>query len=475
MHAPTRPAIAAGLAVFALTAIIHVAGSWIPSFWYDEGATLRLAALTWDEFFAFVQRRDAVHAVYAAFMHVWTSVFGATELSARMPSALAAAFGALGVHVLARRLGASPGGSVVAGLVFGLMPRVLLQGIEARSYSIATALIVAAALLAVRTQSSRLVGGWIAYVVVAALAVWVFAYNVLVLPALVVLGASGSWTIRGAVTRVALIVGVPAALALPLAGAMSAQRGQVAWLDDVPLTAWSLLVEPLFGWAVWLAVAFAALVVVDVIRGGALAHRHALALWLWLGLPGVVLVIVTVVAQPVFAPRYLAITAPAAAVMVGLAVSGWSRRGVTAAALVWALGAVPVWISGRAVDAKPGATDFRAIAQVIEHGAAPGDGFVLGVSGVGALRPRTVLAVYPEAFEGLTDVAFVRPFTATGTFWDDVRMVEPDDVRGIPRVWVATRGESSEDAGLREAGFVPTSVAVIDGIEVVRWDAPAGD
>ena len=47
------------LAIGMAASLVAVLGSWVPSYWSDEVATLRASRLSWPELFAFVGHKDA--------------------------------------------------------------------------------------------------------------------------------------------------------------------------------------------------------------------------------------------------------------------------------------------------------------------------------------------------------------------------------------------------------------------------------
>lgn len=459
--------------IFCITVVIHAAWSWVPSFWFDEAATLRLARLPWDRFLQFIGERDAVHASYAALMHVWIPVFGESELSVRLPSILATGLAAVGVFLITEKVGGTSRGALAAAVVFAFLPRVLIQTVEARSYMISTALLVGGALLVLTAKTAGKAFVWCLYVATTTLAIWFFAYAALVLPALVLLGDDPSKPVPARLRRLILTGGLPAALSLPLAFVMLRQQGQVSWLDTQTLNLYTVLSEPFFNWAVWLAVAFAVVVIVSVTRKTFPPMRAVLPFWTWLALPAIVLLLITVLYQPIFTPRYITVSSPAVAIILGLAIGRWSRKLVFAIGAGWALLAVPSWVASRLPESKPGGVNLRAVAEFIEHHAEDGDAFILGNTGPGPLRPRAAIAAYPSAFMNLQDVALERSYADTGTFWDDVRVPTSTELRDLQRIWTVSRVDDKDlRAALDVAGFEETEDSTIAGMQITAWERP---
>jgi mannosyltransferase len=127
--------------------LVSVLGSWVPSYWSDEAATVRAVSLTPAGLLAFVQHRDAVHAVYDLALLGWSRLAGTSEFALRFPSAVAVGATAWMLVVLLRRHGLASTG-VVAALLFAVLPRTTLIGTEARSTALTVALVTAVVLLA---------------------------------------------------------------------------------------------------------------------------------------------------------------------------------------------------------------------------------------------------------------------------------------------------------------------------------------
>ncbi|MBN9180093.1 MAG: hypothetical protein J0J00_06015, partial [Microbacterium sp.] len=111
-----RPLIGAAAVVGAAAAVISAAGSWIPSLWGDEAASLLSARRPLGSLFAMLTHVDAVHGLSYIALHFWIRVFGSSAFSIRVPSALAIGVCAAAVVVLCGRFG-SLRFAVVAGAV----------------------------------------------------------------------------------------------------------------------------------------------------------------------------------------------------------------------------------------------------------------------------------------------------------------------------------------------------------------------
>lgn len=460
--------IAAVIAVAGTLA--HLVASWIPSFWYDEAASLRLARLPWSDFLDFVTTRDAVHAAYGALLHPSIRLAGESEFTVRFPSALAAGIAAAFIYLLCREFGPSPTASLFAAVVFLALPRTILQSIEARSYMIATALLVVSALFARRLRQSGRLRDGIALSLFAGVSAWFFAYAILVLPALALLSWSPERSRKRNTIQISGILLLPVALVTPLLFLMLRQRDQVAWLAEQPIDPWTVLVEPFFSWAVWMLPLIAALCILALRAGDRGQYlRDRIALLLWLLFPCIAMLAVSLIDMPLFTPRYLTVSTPALAILCGFAVMNWRRCSALWAGAAWLICALPFAVTTRFPDAKPGGVDFREIAHTIAVNSAPGDAFLLGSEGVGALRPRTALAAYPEDFDGLVDLAYAGSFVHTGSYWDELRPPTPAALAKVDRVWVAGRDGDGTSA-LRAAGFTESPVSTVTGVKIALWE-----
>ncbi|WBM80753.1 glycosyltransferase family 39 protein [Cryobacterium breve] len=101
--------------------VISVAASWNPSYWGDEAASVMSAERSLPSLFRMLGTIDAVHGAYYLMLHFWIDLFGASEFSTRLPSAIAIGVATAGTFTLARML---TGARVawIAAIVFAVLP-----------------------------------------------------------------------------------------------------------------------------------------------------------------------------------------------------------------------------------------------------------------------------------------------------------------------------------------------------------------
>jgi mannosyltransferase len=448
-----QAAVVVGLVAF----VISLAGSWIPSYWSDEVATLRASRLGWHELVAFVEHKDAVHAAYYSLVKLWVGVFGESELATRSLSAIAVAVAAAGLVVLVGSV-SSARTAAAAGLVFTVLPRTTSMGIEARSFALSAAVavwITVILLVATRTRNWK---WWAAYAALGAAGTYLFLYSVLIFAAHLVFLLLHH-RVRRILVPWLIAASAAVATALPILLVSVTQKDQIAWLADQPVVnAWTILVEPAFdsswlvaaaAWCALLLLACRSRTIVSGPQSG--LFRLAAA---WFVVPLVLLLTADALIGPLYTARYLSFTVPAIAVLLAFAFT-IPARSIVAWILVaaLALASVPTYIAQRGPFAKNGGSDLSQIADYIHSNAAAGDAIYLQDTGSITLRPRQALYAYPDAFAATADIAFEAPFTTTGTFSDQTRSlaeIGPQFV-GVHHIWVVTAGSLDSDAA-RETG-----------------------
>ena len=375
-------------------------------------------------------------------------MFGESELATRSLSALAVGAGAAGLVVLVRSIGGLRIG-IVAGIIFAILPRTTSMGIEARSFALSAAVAVWATLMLLLAARRRTWPWWIVYASIVVAGTYLFLYSVLLLAvhALVLLR---SYRTRRVLVWWVIAAGVVVAACLPILIVSVQQKEQIAWLSDQPVVnAWTILVEPAFD-SSWLAAAIAwtAVVILVVRRRSVPAGPLRLAA-AWVVVPLVLLLVADVAMGPLYTARYLSFTVPGMAVLLAIAFTRTPRNSVT-----WILvgvvffASLPTYLAQRGPVAKNGGSDLAQIAGYIHTQARPGDAIYLQDTGSVTLRPRQAIYAYRHEFADVVDVAFIAPFTATGTFsdlttaWEDIG----PELAGVDRIWVVMAGTSMADA-----------------------------
>jgi mannosyltransferase len=415
----------------------------------DELATISAASRSLPGMWELAQHIDGHFLPYYLFMHFWIKA-GTAELWLRLPSALAIGVAAWFLADLGRRLHSVRAG-VIAAAVFAILPSVSYFGAFARSYAFAAAAVVLAfwALHRAleRPQAAR---RWVLYGVAVALVCSTHLFAVLVLPAHVALAR------RGVVVRMfaALAVGCVPAAVLGLIG--YGERHAISWIPQRGAEVWLKFPKMAAGTTAFgvllFAMALAGAVLLWTARRGARGESAAAAggTWAfalagWLVLPPLLLLVVSHVVTPVYVDRYLFVTAPALALLAGLAVAALPRFHVAAGLAVVLLGcalSVPDHVDIREENGR-----FENIPwalRVIK--AEPDDAIVYGQS-----QLRTGFEYYADSSMP-ADVLKSGDAPSPDGFGHPERSDVSAALDGRERVWVVWRG--SKKSGL-EGDAIP--------------------
>ncbi|HZN79262.1 MAG TPA: hypothetical protein VFC01_06175 [Mycobacterium sp.] len=394
------------VAVFA--AVVCAAGAARPSLWFDEAATISASTRSVPDLWRLVHNIDAVHGLYYLVMHGWFTVFPVTEFWSRLSSCLAVGIAAAGVVVVAKQFSTRTV-AVCAGVVFAILPRVTWAGIEARSYALTAAAAVWLTVLVVTAARRNAAALWplygLALVVSTLLNVFVVLMvlvHAVVVPVVASKRATVVWW--AATSTVAVLV------LAPFLAFCRNQIAQVRWIS--PLDAGTVLdiaKEQYFDHSVSFAVLTVVVLVAVLVarRQWDPSNRQLAAVAVaWIVLPTAVLLVYSVVQQPIYYPRYLCYTSPAMALLIAVCTVALfrTRERVTAMLAAFALAATPNYLlNQRGPYAKEG-MDFSQVADVITAHAAPGDCLILDNTTAwkpGPIRPLT--AARPAAYEKLVD------------------------------------------------------------------------
>lgn len=403
--------------IAALGTAFVAAGSWVPSVWYDEAATITGSTRSWGQLWVMLHNVDAVHAIYYAGMHVWFNLVGYSPFTLRFPSAVAIGVASFFTALIAARM-SSNRAALCAAILVVLIPRLTFAGAEGRSYAFTAMLAAIATWLVV---SGYLTGRrWMLYGVVMALMIATFLFSVLIfLPhAFFVSKWARSARVRWLVWSIVALL-----LAAPVGLLSLGQSKQVGWLSSPTSKTVSDVAIAQFGGnsALFAGLLWAAAACGVVVVSRTMDRRTALGVASWALAPTLLLVVISFI-RPVYDPRYVTFSAPAMALLAGVAVGSIrARSGMIAALLSAALVSVPTWYEQRAPGAKDNA-NWQSIAAAVarDRGASSGlrDVAIFGpLPKRNANSSRLVAVAYPRAFYGMGDLTLARTGAESGTLW----------------------------------------------------------
>jgi mannosyltransferase len=394
------------VAVFA--AVVCAAGAARPSLWFDEAATISASTRSVPELWRLIHNIDAVHGLYYLAMHGWFAIFPETEFWSRLSSCLAVGIAAAGVVVVAKQFSTRTV-SVCAGIVFAILPRVTWAGIEARSYALTAAAAVWLTVLAVAAVRRNAAALWPLYglALVMSTLLNVFVVLMVLVHGVVVLMVADK---RATVARWAATSTVALLVVAPFLAFCRTQIAQVRWISPIqPGTVVDVVQEQYFDHSVPFALLTGVMLATPlVLRRPWESGNRQLAVFAlaWIAVPTAVLLLYSVVQQPIYYPRYLCYTSPAMALLIAVCIVALvrTRERVTAVLAAFALAATPNYLlSQRGPYAKEG-MDFSQVADVITAHASAGDCLILDNTTTwkpGPIRPLT--AARPAAYEKLVD------------------------------------------------------------------------
>lgn len=433
------------VAVALLTMTLSAAGAARPSLWFDEAATISAATRSVPQLWEMLRNIDAVHGLYYLLMHGWYVMFPATEFTSRLSSAIAAGIAAGGVVVLGKLI-SSRTVAVTAGLVFAVLPRVTWAGMETRSYALSMAAAVWLTVFCVRAARRGRPWWWLIYAALLLGAAVLNVFLILIVPAHAVAVLAYArrprsfayWAAATALVSVAMV---------PFLLFTQKQLFQVGWISPLgSATVTGILHEQYFDQSVAAAVVAGGILVAAMVCGpvlGAGRPGRLIAVTLtWMTAPTVALLVYSVARHPIYYPRYLSFTVPAFALLLGMCIVtvGRSRAGIAALLVVLAASGVPTYLFQRGPYAKA-FMDYSAVADVIDHRAAPGDCLILDNSTTWAPGPiRPLTAARPAVYQKLRDYGRGRTALQRNRLWDAHIAVWAwaDKMPECPALWTVT-------------------------------------
>jgi mannosyltransferase len=442
---------------------VSVAGSWIPSLWHDEAATISAATRSVPELFHLLRTVDVVHGLYYLLMHVWTSVAGSSPFAMRLPSALAAGLAVAALVLLMQRTG-SRSAALLSGAALILLPRFAWAGVEARSPALTMLMAVVLTAVLLEASGRRDRGPWVAYGILLVLSGLLFLDLVLLIPAHAV---TLLLLRRGPPRGFIAAIGAAAIVLVPFGLLAASQSEQLFWVAEPGPGSWyDVLVVQYFG-ANWpLAILVAVLLVVGFIARRSAAPVLAIAVPA-LVLPVALLLVASLLLEPLYVARYLTFTTPALAACLGVALASLRRTGIVGL-VVLALVAAPTIIAERMPEAKDSA--WASVAQIVsEHRTDDTEGILWGsLTRFPRVPARALGIAYPDAFAGMDDLTLDIPPGPSGTLWGVGHQASRSDLAGLDTVWVIG-ADDRWSVELRNAGFSRTAQWHELELEVVRY------
>ncbi|MCV6971113.1 hypothetical protein AWB93_00075 [Mycobacterium bohemicum] len=446
------------LIVGVLAAAVSLVGAGRPSFWYDEAATISASySRSLGQLWQMLGNVDAVHGLYYLLMHGWFQIFPPTEFFSRLPSGLAVGGAAAGVVVLARQFSTRTA-ALCSGAVCAILPRTTWAGIEARPYALSMLAAVWLTVLLVRAARRDTAGSWFGYGVAAVASILVDAYLVL-MPAAYLVFLCAHLRIRRVLVRFAAASALAVAALTPFLVTAAGQAHQIKWVPPIGgRTPEDVAVQQYFErcppFAVLSAVVIAGAIAVWLKRWGhpGGGDRQLLTIAVaWMAIPTAVIVGWSALLHPIYTPRYLSFTAPAMALVLGVATATVAVRPWVAAGLVgvFAIAAIPNYI---AVQRNPYAKygmDYSQVADLIAAEAAPGDCLLVNDTVTFMPAPmRPLLAARPDAYRKLVDLTLWQRATDRRDVFDTnlIPEVVAAPLSHCRVVWIITQADSSVPA-----------------------------
>jgi mannosyltransferase len=443
------------LLVAVLAAAVSLGGAGRPSFWYDEAATISASySRSLSQLWQMLRNVDAVHGLYYLLMHGWFQVFPPTEFWSRVPSGLAIGGAAAGLVVLGRQF-SSRTVAVAAGVVCAILPRATWAGIEARPYALSMMAAVWLTVLLVHAARRDNTWAWLSYGIVLAISILLDLYLVLLflthVAFICIFQRSQSVLVRFGTTSV-----LAGSAVAPFVVATVGQAHQISWVAPIGhRTIEDVAVQQYFERSPPFALLSALVVVAATVcwartsRQLGESDRQLLTLAMaWLLIPSALIVAWSALVHPIYTPRYLAFTAPAMALVLGVCIGAIASRPWVAAAVVglFALAAAPNYVLAQRNPYAKYGMDYSQVADLITAKAAPGDCLLVNDTVTFMPAPmRPLMAARPDAYRKLVDLTLWQRATDRNDVFDTNLIPEvvakPLSQCGV--VWIITQADKS--------------------------------
>jgi uncharacterized membrane protein len=400
------------LFVGSLCLLVAASASWrlsAPSLWLDEGSTWAISGHGLADLIRALRYSEAdAGGLYLLVEHVWLRVWGTSVVDLRSFSVVCAVAAVPLFFGVARRL-LSRAPAWLATALFACSPFLLTYSRDARMYTFALALSLAATYCFVRLVRDAEMHWVYLYALTAGLAIYAHAFAILVVAA----HAASLFTLPRVGVRwrhVGLGFALTAVSALPLLAYVVATHGRgVDWIMPLNVDQARQLATSISGGTATAGLAVIVVVTVANVFLVAVTWRRrgrspelwscSLALFLWI-VPVVATALVSLV-KPFFVPRYLLVALTGYALSVGFVLEALQRRAKWMPIVVVAM---LVAVSSPAIDRIWGRgtaqEDWRSAESYVALRYRAGDGIVVPVShvhafGYYAARDPRLAGVHP--------------------------------------------------------------------------------
>ncbi len=521
-----RPPVAVRYApVILAAAVMAVLGVWglarDSSMGNDEVATRWAALLSLHQLARLLRHVDAVHGLYYLLMHGWMAV-GTSPAVMRIPSVIAMVVAVALTVIIGRRLTGSGWAGLFAGLIVAFTPTISYYAQTARSYALVFACVAGSTLALLHALAAEApaagpgvraasaggaadvaggtrfpAGRWLVYAVLLVAGGYLNELSLLVVAAhavTVLLARYG----RRALAHWAGTAAISVILVLPLAALSAREDAAVAWIPRPGLWSLRILFHDYFGATTAVAVLLLCCAVAAVLpplhrgrrvpgpawwsQGGLSLPSVAAPL---LVVPGVLLILESLVARPLYVDRYVLYGEAGAALLAGagmLRIGRWLAGAASQRTLLWVPG-VAVCVLALVLQLAPQHRvrtpqsrlfDFGGPSRYVAAHARPGDG-VLFFSNFF----RKARLGYPADYRNVSDFAMAQSPAAAGNFQGrDKPAAEVQSLMaGYQRIWVVGRTPfahltagpvRAEDTTLR-SHFTLSAKRHFKGIFVTLW------
>jgi mannosyltransferase len=466
-HLPQLSALLDPLIVGVLAALVSLGGAGRPSFWYDEAATISASySRSLHQLWQMLGNVDVVEGLYYLLMHGWFDVFPPTEFWSRAPSGLAVGGAAAGVVVLGKQF-VSRDAAVASGVVCAILPRSTWAGVEARPYALSMMAAVWLTVLLVYATRRDNSWAWLSYGIVLTISILLNVYLALLFFAHVafIWAFQRNKTVRA---RFAITSAVACCVMTPFIIAAAGQAHQISWIAPIGhRTIEDVTIQQYFErsptFALLSALVVAAAIVVWLRTSAQLtgSARQLLILAIaWLLIPTALIVVWSAFVHPIYTPRYLAFTAPAIALILGICIATVASRPWAVAALIglFVIAAAPNYVlAQRSPYAKYG-MDYSQVADLIGAKAAPGDCLLVNDTVTFMPAPmRPLMAARPDAYRKLVDLTLWQHATDRNDVFD-TNLIPEVVARPLSRcgvVWIITQADRSMPARQQGSALPP--------------------